>query len=383
MMKRISLRMLSMFLLALLAVSSFAACNAAPSTDSDQPSDTTNSTEQTESTEQTGTVDPFVYLQEDLTPYITLGNYRDITVIRASSVVTDEDLAAYIQEVCEYYAVPAQITDRAAAEDDTVNFDFAGYIDGEQFDNGTAAGQSITLTGTGGYIEGFVPAIIGKMPGESFEIVTTFPEDYGVDELNGKEAVFKCTLNYIEGDLIVPEFNDELAQEISEFQTADELSAYLRTAMEEELANSSINQLYTDVWTQVVNNATIHSYPEEKVQYVYEQNVSTYTMYGAIYYNESYEQFLLRQGMTDDDVLEEAKSMIKEDLVFYAIVKAENISISDEEFEAELPEFAAYYGYDDPQGIVDTYGKEAIVDGMLWNKTQDLLLSWANIVDEE
>lgn len=373
----------SALLLALLMGTSLLACGGedAKNPQTTEPTETAQ-TPDAETTAPAETTPSFNYMEEDLTPYVTLGNYREITVKREAAVLTDQDFADYLEDVREYCAEPQQITDRAAAEGDTVNFDFAGYVDGVQFDGGTAQGQSITLTGNGGFIEGFVPAIIGKTPGESFDIVTTFPEDYGVDSLNGKEATFKCTLNYIEGEMIVPEFDDALAQKIFDFQTAEELKVYLRAQLQAEIESSAMNQIYYDIWEQVVTNATIHSYPEEKVNEIYNQNVSTYTMYGAMY-GMGYEDFLKNQGFTDADVLEEARSMVKEDLIFYSIVKAENITISDEEYTATLPEFAAYYDYTDPQEMVDAYGETSIRDGMLWNKTQDLLVEWANIVDAE
>lgn len=373
----------SALLLALLMGTSLLACGVedAKKPQTTEPTETTQALD-AETTAPAETTPSFNYMEEDLTPYVTLGNYREITVKREAAVLTDQDFADYLEDVREYCAEPQQITDRAAAEGDTVNFDFAGYIDGVQFDGGTAQGQSITLTGNGGFIEGFVPAIIGKTPGESFDIVTTFPEDYGVDSLNGKEATFKCTLNYIEGEMIVPEFDDALAQKIFDFQTAEELKVYLRAQLQAEIESSAMNQIYYDIWAQVVTNATIHSYPEEKVNEIYNQNVSTYTMYGAMY-GMGYEDFLKNQGFTDADVLEEARSMVKEDLIFYSIVKAENITISDEEYTATLPEFAAYYDYTDPQEMVDAYGETSIRDSMLWKKTQDRLVEWANIVDAE
>jgi len=380
-------KQLAALALALLMGASLLACGGeeakTPQTTEPNENQEITQTPDAETTDPAGeTAASFNYLEEDLTPYITLGNYRDITVKRSSTVLTDDVFADYLEEVREYCAEPQQITDRAAAEGDTVNFDFAGYVDGVQYDGGTAQGESITLSGNGGYIEGFVPAIIGKTPGESFDIVTSFPEDYGVDELNGKEATFKCTLNYIEGEMIIPEFDDALAQKISDFQTADELKTYLREQLQTEMESSASNQLYLDVWEQAVNNATIHSYPEDKVTEIYNQNVSTYTMYGAMY-GMSYEEFLAAQNYTDTQVLEEARQMVKEDLIFYSIVKAENITISDEEYNATLPEFAAYYNYTDPQELVDAYGEVSIRDGMLWNKTQDLLIEWANIVEAE
>lgn len=331
--------------------------------------------------EQKITSDPFNYMTEDLTPYVTLGNYKGLTVTRADATLTDEQFQEEIQALCEYYAEAEQITDRAAAAGDTCNFDFAGFIDGVQFDGGTAQGQTITLSDNSGYIDGFVEAIIGKKPGESFDIVTTFPEDYGNEAVNGKEATFKCTLNYIEGESVVPEFNDEFAQKISDFTTAAELSADYRAALEENLALQAENQVYNDVWSQVMENATIHSYPEDKVTYIYQQYVTEYTYYGAMYYGVGYEEFLQKQGFTDDEVRQSARDQVKEDLVFYAIVAAENIALTDEEYNAGLLEFADYYGMTSEE-LIEQYGEANIRDGLLWNKTQDLIVEWANVVAE-
>ena len=328
------------------------------------------------------TVDPFVYTQNDLSPYVTLGTYKGIEATRGPSALTDAEFEAQIAEICRQYAEPTKITDRAAAEGDTCNFDFSGFIDGVQFDGGTATGQSITLTGNGGYIDGFVTTIIGKMPGESFEIHTTFPEDYGSDDLNGKDAVFQCTLNYIEGEAIIPAFDDTFAQTYSDFQTADELRAALREAYDEQKAAASDNQLYADIWTQVVDNATILQYPEEKVTYIYQQFVTEYASYAAISYSETYEEYLARAGMTDEDVKQLARDQVKDDLVFYALVAAEGITISDDEYKDELPAFAESFNMTE-EDMVSEYGEASIRDGMLWNKTQDLLLSWANVTEAE
>lgn len=324
--------------------------------------------------------DPFIYWEEDLTPYVTLGNYKDIPATRTSAVLTDAEFEEQIQVLLEYYAEPVQITDRAAAEGDTCNFDYSGFVDGVQFDGGTAAGQTITLTGNGGFIEGFVPAIIGKKPGESFDIVTTFPADYGVESLNGKEATFKCTLNYIDGEAILPEFNDEFAKEISEFDTAEALRADLRASLEEEKAAQAENQLYSDIWTQVVANATIHQYPEDKVTYIYQQYVTEYGSYAAMAYGVTYEEYLNMMGASDEQVRQMARDQVKEDLIFYAITQAENITVSDAEYEAELPTFAEAFGME-ADALVEQYGEEAIRDGILWNKTQDLIVSWAKITE--
>src|SRR5699024_5658349 len=119
---------------------------------------------------------------------------------------------SYINEnILVSYAETTQVTDRAAADGDTVNIDFAGSIDGVAFDGGTAESYSITL-GSGRFIDNFEEQIVGHMPGESFDVVVTFPEDYQSAELAGKEAVFATTLNYVE-QTTLPELTDAWVQE--------------------------------------------------------------------------------------------------------------------------------------------------------------------------
>ena len=375
---RFLLRLAALALALVLSTSLLSACGSA---DKQDATDTTDTTALSDGTAEIAE-DPFIYTEEDLTPYVTLGNYRGLTVTRASTTLTDEEFNDQVQMLREYYATPEKITNRAAAEGDTCNFDFSGYIDGVQFDGGTAAGQSITLSGNGGYIDGFVPAIIGKMPGESFDIVTTFPADYGVDNLTGKEAVFKCTLNYIEGELILPELNDEFAKTYYNFNSLDEMLAEFRVSLEHDREASAESQLYSDMWAQVVSNATIHQYPEEKVTYIYEQFVRDYTSYAMMGYGKTYEEYLTMVGMTDADIQQMARDQVKDDLVFYAVARAEGLAISDEDFAAELPAFAEMYGMS-AENLVDQYGEDVIRDGMLWIKTQDLLFTYTTVLDAQ
>lgn len=371
---RISLR-LHAGVLALLLIVLCTACTpgqTTPSAGTTDPTDTTAAPE---------LKPPFDYLTEDLTPYVTLGNYKGLTVVRTSAELTDAEFEEHVQALREYYATPVEITDRPAAQGDTCNFDFEGYIDGEKFEGGTATGASITLNGNGGYIDGFVEAIVGKMPGESFDINTTFPADYHSADLQGKAAVFKCTLNYIEGnETVLPELNDQFAQSISEFATLDELLADYRVQLETSKAQQVKNQLYVDAWSQVVEGATIHQYPTEQVEFIYQQNVVYYTSIASLYYGLEYEAYLAQNNKTDAGVYEEARNYVKEDMIFYAILKAENITLSDEEYTEKLDYYADLLGMT-VENMQLQYTEDQIRDGMLWDMVQEAVLGWANIVD--
>ncbi len=326
--------------------------------------------------------DPFIYMEENLAAYLTLGEYKGLKATQEKAEVTDEEYLEQLNAMLEYYAEPTQITDRAAAEGDTCNFNYSGYIDGVQFEGGTAEGASITLTGNGGFIEGFVPAIIGKMPGSSFDIETTFPADYHAEDLAGKAATFKCTLNYIEGETIVPEFNDEFAKKIFGMESADVLAAELREALLLQKEADARSQVAADIWQQVIDNCTFHTLPEEKVTYIYQQFVVEYNMAGAIYYGVDYESYLQMQGITDEQVREDARNLVKDDLVFYSLVKAENVTLTDEEYQDGLAEYAEYYGYS-TEDFVTQYGEETIRNSLLWNKVQEMLLESAEITVAE
>ncbi|MBR6708820.1 MAG: trigger factor [Clostridia bacterium] len=369
---RTLLRALCVLTALFLSLGALSACQSPQQTD--EPTETTGSVTNTA---------PFDYLTEDLTPYVTLGTYKGLTVTRGSSEMTDEEFEEHVQAMREYYAQPVQITDRAAAEGDICNFDYAGYIDGEQFEGGTAQGATIMLSGNGGFIEGFVETILGKMPGESFDINTTFPEDYHTAEFQGKTAVFKCKLNYIQStETTLPELNDEFAQLISDFETIDELLADYRSSVEAAKIVQVRNELYTDAWSQVIQNATIIKYPEEQLEYVYQQNVAYYTSMGLAYYGVDYASYLELLDITDEQIRADAQNYVKEDLIFYAIVKAEGITVSDEDYKNDLSHYAELLGMT-VEDMQKQYTEEQIRDGMLWDKVQQAVLDWATIVDEK
>lgn len=146
--------------------------------------------------------------------YVTLpADYAAIPLAAGTADVSDEDVQAQIDSIMAQYAKPEQITDRAIEDGDQVNIDYSGSIDGEKFDGGTASSQSV-LAGSAQFIDDFLTQIIGHTPGETFDVEVTFPDPYENNpDLAGKDAVFEVTINYIEGEDITPEFNDDFVKE--------------------------------------------------------------------------------------------------------------------------------------------------------------------------
>ena len=161
----------------------------------------------------------------------------DITIDADLGQVTDEDISNYIdQNVLSNYATDEKVTNRAAADGDTVNIDYVGSVDGVEFDGGNTQGNGadLTLGSHHSYIDDFEDQIVGHMPGESFDVTVTFPEDYGNEDLNGKEAVFKTTLNYIKESKNPDLTDDWVASNLGEtmnLNTIDELNDFVKNTM--------------------------------------------------------------------------------------------------------------------------------------------------------
>ncbi len=182
----------------------------------------------------------------NLTDYVTLPDYKSITIPADEINPTEEDLESQRQAFVEQYATPTEITDRAVEDGDQVNIDYVGSVDGVEFTGGNTNGAGTTVTaGSTAYVDDFLTQIIGHTPGETFDVVVTFPDDYNDSTdadgntivLAGKEAVFKTTINYIEGDPIYPEFNDAFVTENLQSQygwtTADQADEEIKNTLTE------------------------------------------------------------------------------------------------------------------------------------------------------
>ena len=155
-----------------------------------------------------------------VTPEFTLGEYKDLKLKKVSSKVTDEMVAEEIAKAQEKAGAWENVTDRACEKFDTVVIDYSGSVDGVKFEGGTAEKQNLEL-GSGMFIPGFEEQVEGMKIGEEKDITVKFPEEYGAENLAGKDAVFAIKLHEIKKK-VLPEVNDEFAKDVSEFDTVEE-----------------------------------------------------------------------------------------------------------------------------------------------------------------
>lgn len=315
----------------------------------------------------------------DLTQYVTLGNYKGLTATETVTPLTDETFAAELNTYLNSVTVYEKITDRKTAENDTIIMDYVGTLDGVAFAGGTAQGQSITLNANSGYIAGFAEGLIGVTPGTTVDLNLTFPTDYHATDLAGKAVVFSVTVHYIQGEKITPELTDEFITVFTdgEYTSVEVFSAFYRTYLEERAVEEAHTAAVNSLWSQVFENSTFHEIPADRVNYYYAQTKAQYESYAAAY-GMTYESILAAFGITDEALRQQAEQYAKQDLVFFAIVQAEGLTISDSEYNTRILEYTEGSG-----AIVAEfeayYGRDALVESMLWDKMLETIYASAVI----
>ncbi len=306
--------------------------------------------------------EPFIFTAEvAVKPEVQLGEYKGLAVDGYSVEVSDEEVDAKINEEAAKNAREVSVT-RPVQKDDEVILDFVGTIDGEAFDGGRGENYPLKV-GSNTFIPGFEDQLIGAEVETELDVNVTFPEDYQVPELQGKPAVFKCTIHEIKAKEL-PEIDDEFAAEVSEFDTLAEYKDSVKGLLAAEKERAGKNTQMDQCVEAAIANATVEI-PEAMI------NTQVRQMY------DNFMQQLSAQGLNPDQYFQftgsnqsalfeqmkpEAEGQIKQRLVLEAIAKAENIEVSDERVEAELKSMAEAYGMD--LETVKQYMGGSDLDGM-------------------
>lgn len=322
-------------------------------------------------------------LNYKVSDFVKLGKYEGVEVVLDSTEVTEEDLEAAIQAELSAKSTQNEITKGEVSNGDTVNIDYEGLLDGVAFEGGTAEAFDLTI-GSGSFIEGFEEQLVGVKVGDTVNLDVTFPEEYGVDELNGQDVVFKVTVNHIVEN-IVPELNEEFVTTNTDYKTIEEFKEGLNKDLIKENEESISAAKVTDAWTTAVTNATIKNYPEEEIKEALD-NIKEYYEQYASYYGMEYADFLEQMGLTEENFDEEMKKYAEESvaqmLVFYAIVEDKKMTLSESEYKEGLKKYMEDAGATDEEEFIKTYTKEYIEEQLLFEKVQNHVAEKAKEVDE-
>ncbi len=287
---------------------------------------------------------PFIFTAEvAIKPEVKLGKYKGVQIEKVDSAVTDEEVDAEINKERENNARNITVTDRPVKDGDKTVLDFEGFVDGVAFEGGKGEDYPLTI-GSGAFIPGFEEQLVGAEIGKELEVNVTFPEDYQAEDLKGKAAVFKCTVKEIT-EKEFPELDDEFASEVSEFDTLEEYKTSVKATLTERKEKEAKEAKEAAVIEAIINDSDMEI-PDAMISTQQEQMVNEFAqriqMQGL-----SFEQYLQFTGTSYDNMLAQikpqAEKRIKSRLVLEAIVKAENITASEEEFEEELKVMAEAY----------------------------------------
>ena len=273
-------------------------------------------------------------------PEVTLGEYKGVRVEKHEHVIEDDDVTAELERARERVSRFVEITDRAVKMDDQVNINYAGFVGEEQFEGGTADGQTLVI-GSGQFIPGFEEQLIGANIGDDVDVSVTFPTEYHSEALAGKEAIFHVHVNGIE-EKEVPALDDEFAKDVSECDTLEDYKAQVREKLEKQNQDHIDAEFENDVIGAAVENAEV-DIPDAMV----EEQVS-----GMI---RDMELRMMYQGLKMEDYLqytgqsmEQMREMHKEDaerrvrtrLVLEAIKDTEQIAAEEADVDAEMEKYA-------------------------------------------
>ena len=302
--------------------------------------------------------EPFIFTAEvALKPEVKLGQYKGVEVDKIDVTVSDEEVEAEIEKEREKNARTVEVTDRAVKDGDTVSLDFEGFVDGVAFEGGKGENYPLTI-GSGAFIPGFEEQLVGTEIGADVEVNVTFPEDYQADNLAGKAAVFKCKVNEIK-EKQLPEVDDEFASEVSAFDTLEAYKADLKQNLEDKKFKEA-KSAKTDAVIDAIIASSEMDIPEAMIKTEQRQMLNDFAqrmqMQGL-----SMEQYFQFTGTTADMLMEQSKPQaeqrIKTSLVIDAIVAAENIEATEEEFAEELKTMAEVYQMEEDK-IVETLGEQ-------------------------
>lgn len=317
--------------------------------------------------------------------YVTLGEYKGLTVEREAAEVSEEEIDQEILFDLQNSDQLETLTEGVVQEGDTANIDYEGKKDGVAFDGGTAEGYDLTI-GSGAFIDGFEDGLIGVAVGDTVDLPLTFPENYGSEELAGADVVFTVTVNEIKR---VPELTDEVANAVTGGDYPD-VASYresVRAELAEEKEEQIKNNLVGELLTQIANTSEISGYPQEMIDYnvtLLEQNYRGVAQMYSMEFEDFLEAYL---EMTPDEFHNEAvmtcKELLQQEMYLKAIAEAEGLDLTDEEYEAGTQRYAEQYGYETPEELIAANDEGEIRISLLQEKVMDFLLENANIVDAE
>ena len=315
---------------------------------------------------------------ENVDKYITIGEYKGLTLDNTVDAITDDDVQAQIDQDLQDKAEP--VSD-GAKEGDLVTVNYVGTKNGQTFDGGTANNYDFVI-GQGQMFDEFENGVIGMKKGETKEIKIDFPSDYADETLAGQEVVYKVTVQNVRR---AGELTDEWVAKNTDYTTVDEYQESVRNQLEEEAKNSAQEVLKNTAWSTVLENSEVKEYPQEDVDSAISEFKSSMEVY-AKQADMTLEEFIDSQGISQDDFDEQcqqyAEGKVKQNLIIQGIMDAEGLSLDDKESLQLQEKLVEQMGAGDIAELVGTYGQTYVDESIGLLRVEDFIIKNASVSDK-
>lgn len=298
-----------------------------------------------------------IYKAEVLTrPEVTLGQYTELKIKKTKNMIKEDQIQAEITNLREKNS---RIITREESDEvkdkDIVKINFKGFVDGEPFQGGEAENYELVV-GSKSFIDNFEDQLIGHKVGEEIDVNVTFPEEYGMDTLNGKKARFEVKINEIKYKEL-PEVDDEFVKDITEFETVADLKADIKAKLKAKNEERILREHENKIIDTVSTNAEV-DIPEVMINH--EVDAMIKDLENKLKYQgldiESYFKYTdSNEEKTRESMKENAKKKVLGELVLAEIAKKENIEVTDEEIDAKAEEYSNSYPEQDREKALNYF----------------------------
>ena len=309
----------------------------------------------------------------DVPPQAKLNQYKDLSVKAEEVVYNSERVTETLVGYQQNLASLVPIEDRAAKEDDVAVVDFVGKIleDGkepEEFEGGSATEFQVEIK-EGRFIPGFVEGIVGMDLGQTKDVEVAFPDEYPQADLAGKPAIFSITLNDLK-ERELPDLDDDLAQEVSEFETLDELKQSLEERFQQEAKDATQSNTEKALLDELVTHLEVEipkTLLQREVDHIVTQTVMQLSNQGI-----DVNKFLTKELVENmrENAKPEATERLRRTLALGEVAKQESISVDEEAVSTRIKEMMAEV--DDPASIDQDRLKQVVNEDLL----KETILAW-------
>ena len=329
---------------------------------------------------------------DNLEDYVNVGEYIGVSISRSVVTVDDDMVKNEVTKWLEQFASTRALTeDDETANLDTLSIEFDGYIDGnfDGWDDGehftsTEGNPSSVKIGEGGMIPGFESALIGHKVGEEFEFTIKFPSGYKNNPaLSDVDTRFVIKINSGTRP-VMPEYTDAFVAEKTAYSTIAEYEESIRKRLREEADEKQLTEEVTAVWLKIMDGSELIKYPDAVVNARYNATIEQAKAF-AESYNLTLEEYCKANNSTLDEfeagIMAQSRTLVYEEMVLRVIIDRENITITDAEYEEGRERYARDNGFTDGAALEQYYGKEEVMQSLLWDKTLLYLVERAFVTD--